>query len=40
MERIKDLIKLPDGVKSDRNFDITTEEGKKEYCQYKCDIYN
>ena len=39
-ERIKDLIKLPDGVKSDRNFDITTEEGKKEYCQYKCDIYN
>ena len=34
------MIKIPDGVKSDRRFDLTTEEGKKEYCQYKCDTYN
>lgn len=34
------MIKIPAGVKSDRHFDFTTEEGKREYCQYKCDIYN
>lgn len=34
------MIKIPDGVKSDKHFDTTTEEGKKGYCQYKCDTYN